>query len=106
MHDLRDQSVPIPVKGLTIQHSQALCLMKDTAALARFAERVVRSAGCWTILALLYLHSYTGHGTNSKYKKQNTVCLRDFGTIGYNNFMKQLKCMATCMHVNMVTLGF
>ena len=54
--------------------SPALCRMKEVAALARFAERVVRSAGCWTILALPFLHSYTGHGTYSLRRKKLQLC--------------------------------
>lgn len=53
-----------------MQDSPALCMMKEVAALARLAEREVRSAGCWTILALPFLHSYTGHGTYSLRRKK------------------------------------
>ena len=57
-------------RTIATQDSPALFMMKEVAALARLAEREVRSAGCWTILALPFLHSYTGHGTYSLRRKK------------------------------------
>ena len=48
-----------------ILNALALWWMKETAAEARLAESLVRSAGCCTISCTSYLHSKIGHGTYS-----------------------------------------